>query len=203
MLYSTVIPITFLFCWGAFFLTWITGAIYNFLKGPKIIRGRTNSWRWLLIGIIGILLVQLAINSPTNAMALWSQVALNATELQVIGAILLIAATLFTLWSRLVLGTMWSSAAAVKSNHQLRTDGPYRITRHPIYTGMLGMLAGTSLILAGAWPVLLISVVIFLSKISSEERLMTEQFGEQYLAYKNRVPQLVPGLHLKRRREVN
>jgi protein-S-isoprenylcysteine O-methyltransferase Ste14 len=68
---------------------------------------------------------------------------------------------------------------------------------------MLGMLAGTSLILAGAWPVLLISVVIFLSKISSEERLMTEQFGEQYLAYKNRVPQLVPGLHLKRRREVN
>ena len=43
------------------------------------------------------------------------------------------------------------------------------------------MLAGTSLILAGAWPVLLISVVIFLSKISSEERLMAEQFGEQYL----------------------
>jgi protein-S-isoprenylcysteine O-methyltransferase Ste14 len=68
---------------------------------------------------------------------------------------------------------------------------------------MLGMLAGTSLILAGAWPVLLISVVIFLSKISSEERLMAEQFGEQYLEYKNRVPQLVPGLHLKRRREVN
>jgi protein-S-isoprenylcysteine O-methyltransferase Ste14 len=50
---------------------------------------------------------------------------------------------------------------------------------------------------------LLISVVIFLSKISSEERLMAEQFGEQYLEYKNRVPQLVPGLHLKRRREVN
>jgi protein-S-isoprenylcysteine O-methyltransferase Ste14 len=153
----------------------------------------------LLIGIIAILLVQFAINAPNNAVALWSQVALNATELQVIGAILLIAATLFTLWSRLVLGTMWSSAAAVKSNHQLRTGGPYRITRHPIYTGMLGMLAGTSLILAGVWPVLLISVVIFLGKISSEERLMAEQFGEQYLEYKNRVPQLVPGLYLRKK----
>ena len=65
------------------------------------------------------------------------------------------------------------------------------------------MLAGTSLILAGAWPVLLISVVIFLSKISSEERLMAEQFGEQYFEYKNQVPQLVPGLYLKRIRTQN
>jgi len=117
MLYPTVIPIIFLFCWGAFFLTWITGALYNFLKGPKIIRGGTNSWRWLLIGIIGILLVRFATNSANNATALWSALAVHVSELQVIGVILLIAATLFTLWSRLVLGTMWSSAAAVKTDH--------------------------------------------------------------------------------------
>jgi protein-S-isoprenylcysteine O-methyltransferase Ste14 len=88
--------------------------------------------------------------------ALWSALAVHVTELQVIGVILLIAATLFTLWSRLVLGTMWSSAAAVKSDHQLRTGGPYRVTRHPIYTGILGMLAGTTLMFVSAWPVLLI-----------------------------------------------
>ncbi|MFZ0010312.1 MAG: isoprenylcysteine carboxylmethyltransferase family protein [Halobacteriota archaeon] len=126
---------------------------------------------------------------------------MNVTELQVIGVILLVAATLFTLWSRLVLGTMWSSAAAVKSDHQLRTDGPYRVTRHPIYTGTLGMLAGTTLVFVGAWPVLLICLVTFLLKISNEEQLMAEQFGEQYAAYKNQVPQLVPGLYLKRKRK--
>jgi len=184
-------------------LTWITGALYNFLKGPKIIRGGTNSWRWLLIGIIGILLVRFAINSANNATALWSALAVHVTELQVIGVILLIAATLFTLWSRLVLGTMWSSAAAVKSDHQLRTDGPYRVMRHPIYTGILGMLAGTTLMFVSAWPVLLICLAIFVLKISNEEQLMTEQFGEQYVEYKSRVPQLVPGLYLKRRREVD
>jgi protein-S-isoprenylcysteine O-methyltransferase Ste14 len=42
-----------------------------------------------------------------------------------------------------------------------------------------------------------------LSKISSEERLMAEQFGEQYFEYKNQVPQLVPGLYLKRIRTQN
>jgi protein-S-isoprenylcysteine O-methyltransferase Ste14 len=104
----------------------------------------------LLIGIIGILLVRFATNSANNATALWAALAVHVTELQVIDVILLIAATLFTLWSRLVLGTMWPSAAAVKSDHQLRTDGPYRVTRHPIYTGILGMLAGTTLMFVSA-----------------------------------------------------
>jgi len=54
-----------------------------------------------------------------------------------------------------------------------------------------------------AWPVLLICLAIFVLKISNEEQLMAEQFGEQYVEYKNRVPQLVPGLYLKRRREVD
>ena len=43
---------------------------------------------------------------------------------------------------------MWSMDAAVKEGHRLRTEGPYGITRHPIYTGLLGMLLG-SLLLAG------------------------------------------------------
>ncbi len=63
------------------------------------------------------------------------------------------------------------------------------------------MLAGTTLVFVGAWPVLLICLVIFLLKISNEEQLMAEQFGEQYAAYKNQVPQLVPGLYLKRKRK--
>ena len=46
---------------------------------------------------------------------------------------------------------MWSAAPAVKEGHQLRTSGPYAITRHPIYTGLLGMLLGT-LLAAGAGP---------------------------------------------------
>jgi protein-S-isoprenylcysteine O-methyltransferase Ste14 len=55
----------------------------------------------------------------------------------------------FTLWARFSLGTMWSVAPKVKGDHQLRTHGPYAVTRHPIYTGLLGMMLGATL-LAGS-----------------------------------------------------
>jgi protein-S-isoprenylcysteine O-methyltransferase Ste14 len=149
-----------------------------------------------------MLLAWLAISSTTVVQAfLLSTLSLRVPELQVVGAILLIAATLFTLWSRLVLGTTWSSRPAVKSGHQLRTDGPYGITRHPIYTGALGMFVGTALIFLIFLPVLVISLAVFLSKISDEEELMAQQFGEQYAEYKQRVPQLIPGVHVKKKRQ--
>jgi protein-S-isoprenylcysteine O-methyltransferase Ste14 len=59
------------------------------------------------------------------------------------------AATALTIWARLALGVMWSAAPTLKQEHKLRTGGPYAVTRHPIYTGLLGMMPG-SLLLAGA-----------------------------------------------------
>ena len=91
---------------------------------------------------------------------------------------------------------MWSSSAVAKASHELRTGGPYRITRHPIYTGLLGMLLGTMLMsgLGLYLFIFLLGIVIFEVKLHLEERLMTETFGEEYVQYKRRVPQLIPGL---------
>ncbi|HEY0409015.1 MAG TPA: isoprenylcysteine carboxylmethyltransferase family protein [Candidatus Dormibacteraeota bacterium] len=76
----------------------------------------------------------------------------------------------------------------------LRTDGPYRVTRHPIYTGMLGMLVGTALLGGvGRWAVVLaVGVVYAAVKIRAEERLLGAEFPEDYPRYRERVPQLVP-----------
>jgi protein-S-isoprenylcysteine O-methyltransferase Ste14 len=201
MLDSTIISIIFLLCWGAFFLTWIWGALHNVRSGPEILRRGVKPRRWLLIGIIVILLTRLLVNYTDNIHAgFMPALTVNVPELQVIGAILLIIATLFTLWSRIVLGNMWSSVAAVKSGHQLRTDGPYSVTRHPIYTGMLGMLAGTALVYLVALPILVLGLVVFLNKIAEEEQLMAQQFGEQYAAYKDQVPQLIPGFRGRKKR---
>lgn len=65
------------------------------------------------------------------------------------GLAFLMVTTASTIWARLVLGIMWSGAPAVKQQHQLRTGGPYRIGRHPIYTGILGMLLGSMLVAGG------------------------------------------------------
>jgi protein-S-isoprenylcysteine O-methyltransferase Ste14 len=109
-----------------------------------------------------------------------------------------VAATAFAIWSRLVLGIMWSGSPAVKQEHQLRTNGPYSVTRHPIYTGMLGMLLGCLLVTGGGrciapFPVFLVLLEI---KLHIEERLMRAEFPDGYPRYRQRVPQLVPGLNL-------
>ena len=39
-------------------------------------------------------------------------------------------------------------------------------------------------------------LIIDLVKIPSEERLLKETFGEQYIQYQQHVPQLIPGLWL-------
>lgn len=81
-------------------------------------------------------------------------------------------------------------------HHQLRTDGPYAITRHPIYTGMVGMLIGTAVLTGlGPWAVLVALGIVFIEiKLHAEERLLGEVFGGEYERYRREVPQLVPGL---------
>ena len=121
---------------------------------------------------------------------------------EVPGLALLIASTIFTIWARVSLGTMWSmSPNVLQDHHQLRTDGAYAITRHPIYTGLLGMLLGSALFNGlGAWTGLpIIGLVIFGTRVHIEENLMSKTFPDDYERYRKRVPQLVPGLHRFRR----
>ncbi|WP_229854323.1 methyltransferase family protein [Streptomyces filipinensis] len=51
------------------------------------------------------------------------------------GVLLSVASTTLLLWARRVLGTMWAGVPTVREHHELRTEGPYRLVRHPIYTG--------------------------------------------------------------------
>ncbi len=134
---------------------------------------------------------------PTHA---WRSLELQSPWGTGIGLVILLGSTVFTLWARFALGAMWTLDAVVKEGHVLRTDGPYGITRHPIYTGILGMFAG-SLILAGVGRSLLllpVGLVVFEVKLHAEEELMSATFPDEYPRYRRRVPQLIPGLRIRR-----
>ena len=177
-------------CWGSFGLVWVVGAVYNARHGPMARRRSGPQYAWILVVAAAWLVFRAVPHSD------WSSLTLGTSWVRAPGLIILVVATAFTLWARLVLGTMWSSSVVEKEHHQLRTDGPYAITRHPIYTGMVGMLLGTALLAGlGPWAVLLALGILFIEiKLHAEERLLGEVFGGDYEQYRRAVPQLVPGL---------
>jgi protein-S-isoprenylcysteine O-methyltransferase Ste14 len=96
------------------------------------------------------------------------------------------------------LGKEWSVTARVVRGHKLATEGPYRFVRHPIYSGMLGMLLATGLVISH-WLALIAALVIYfigtVIRIRSEERLLREVLGPQFESYARTAPALVPGLY--------
>ncbi|HEU5002278.1 MAG TPA: isoprenylcysteine carboxylmethyltransferase family protein [Actinomycetota bacterium] len=178
-------------CWVVVAVVWIAGAVYGAAKGPAVRSRGHGSLPWILAAA-GIWLVVF----PHGGRGFDQRLAVHDLGLQAPGIAVVLTATAFTLWARAALGTMWSWAPVTKEGHQLRTTGPYAITRHPIYTGLIGMLAGTALAQGSLlWGVLVLAVVVGLyGKIREEERLMANQFPADYPDYRRRVPQLVPGL---------
>jgi len=78
------------------------------------------------------------------------------------------------------IGKNVASIVAVKEDNQLTTDGPYQITRHPIYTGVLGMILGSAFSLGEGSFFLgfLMILFVFLNRIRIEEEMMTNTFGD-------------------------
>jgi protein-S-isoprenylcysteine O-methyltransferase Ste14 len=181
-------------CWGALALAWVLGAIYYEPRAPAE-RKRSAFGTAVWPGLIITVAVDLAV--PRSA---WHSVALPQVWVRILGLVILVAATAFAVWARLALGAMWSATPTVKEEHKLRTSGPYAVTRHPIYTGMLAMLLGTGLLTGdGRWLVAFLIFVVFVEiKLHLEERLMLAEFPDEYPRYRRQVPQLVPGLRFRR-----
>lgn len=119
----------------------------------------------------------------------WDLVVAITVLVLLIGSVLTIRAAVATL------GKQWSLGARVVAEHELITAGPYGLMRHPIYTGMFGMLLAVGLTLSRGAALLIGTVVFWLGtaiRIRSEEKLLRATFGKAYDAYAARVPALLP-----------
>ena len=112
----------------------------------------------------------------------------------VIAVILCVAGLAFCIWARITLGSNWSGTITLKEKHELIVRGPYRLVRHPIYTGLLAMVFAT-VIVVGHVAGIIGATLVFVSfwiKLSAEEEVMLKQFPDQYAAYRQRVRRLIP-----------
>jgi protein-S-isoprenylcysteine O-methyltransferase Ste14 len=107
---------------------------------------------------------------------------------------LVVAGAAFALWSRFTIGTNWSGVVTLKQDHELMQSGPYHVVRHPIYTGLLTMGLGSSLQYDEVYGFLflVLAAVMLAFKMRLEERLMMENFPDQYPQYRQHVKAIVP-----------
>ena len=113
-----------------------------------------------------------------------------------VGAALFTAGWGLFAWARWTLGRWWSADVQIKQGQELRSDGPYRLVRHPIYTGLIAAGLG-SLLLTGrpAWIGGLAAIAAYiLGKAWLEEQALAAHFGPAWHAYRRRVPAFLPRL---------
>ena len=110
-------------------------------------------------------------------------------------AIALVASGLaFSAWARVLLGGNWSASVTLKEGHEIVRSGPYRLVRHPIYSGLIVAVAGCALA-RGEWrgPVAFaIAAAALWRKLRLEERWLGAEFGARYADYRRRTWALLP-----------
>ena len=92
----------------------------------------------------------------------------------------------FAIWARYHIGQYWSGAVALKVDHKLIRTGPYAHIRHPIYTGILIALTGTTALI-GEYRALLALALWFWGltwKALREEALLAGEFGPAFDEHK-------------------
>lgn len=110
------------------------------------------------------------------------------------GVLFLLGGTSLQVWALVVLGRWFTPRIAVQAGHHVVDRGPYRILRHPFYTGilltMIGFPASFGSWFGGVGAVASLPILLF--RIRVEERLLEANLGEAYRALRARTYRLIP-----------
>jgi len=108
----------------------------------------------------------------------------------------------FTGFSIMLIGqvTLWqsySSMLIIKKGQKLKTHGIYRFTRNPIYFGFILAAIGMPIFTSSLYGflVMLLEIPICLSRIRIEQKMLIEEFGDEYRKYIKTAKKLVPFIY--------
>jgi protein-S-isoprenylcysteine O-methyltransferase Ste14 len=110
------------------------------------------------------------------------------------------AGLLFTWWARIHLGRLWSDWVVKKAGHHVVDTGPYRLVRHPIYSGLIFAAFATAIQKGTPFALLGVAMVTlaFWIKARREERFLRAELGENtYDAYARKTAMLVPFVRIE------
>lgn len=115
--------------------------------------------------------------------------------LRIIGIIGLALNVVFFYYIHKQLDKNWSAVLEIKDGQELITDGIYKFVRHPMYT-QSWLWVILQFFVVSNWFVGLFGIAswafLYFTRVGNEERLMTEQFGDKYIAYMKTTGRLLP-----------
>ena len=175
-------------CWLIFIAYWVVAAVRVKQTVERESIGSAIRQR-IPLTIGWLLMVYRKFPSPLNY-----QLIPETDAVLITGTVVAVAGLLVAIWARHTLADNWSANVTFKQGHELIRTGPYRLVRHPIYTGILLMWLGTVINIGElrGFISLLLAIFAFWIKLLQEERLMLQHFPDQYPAYRQQVKALVP-----------
>jgi len=141
--------------------------------------------------VLGVLLMAIPRSPfPLLNLTLWTETPLVLGA----GVALTAAGLALAVWARVHLGKYWSGRVTLKVNHRVIQTGPYACVRHPIYSGLILALLGTTITLGTVHACLgfVFMFVSFVRKLQIEETWLRSHFGAEYERYRKRVKALFP-----------
>jgi protein-S-isoprenylcysteine O-methyltransferase Ste14 len=168
------------------------GALWLILafRTKRTVRSSGSVGRLAVIVVVAALVLARPLSSSSIRNKIWAPSPTWST----VALVFVIVGAAFAVWARVTIGTNWSGVVTVKENHELIQRGPYHLVRHPIYSGLLlmGLASAVAYDEPYGFAVLGIAIVVFVPKMMLEEKLMTEQFPDQYPQYRKHVKAIIP-----------
>jgi protein-S-isoprenylcysteine O-methyltransferase Ste14 len=101
-------------------------------------------------------------------------------------------------WANKTLGVFYTRTLRVSAEQHIVETGPYRVVRHPGYTGSMLFWLGAGLATMNWLITGIIAIVTasgYVYRIQSEEAMLEQTFGEDYQAYQRRTWRLFPPIY--------
>ncbi|WP_304456957.1 isoprenylcysteine carboxylmethyltransferase family protein [Exiguobacterium sp. KRL4] len=117
---------------------------------------------------------------------------------KLLGLFLLSSGVLLRYWGIYHLKHQFTRHVAVNPGDQLVSSGPYRVLRHPLYTGLLFITLGFPLYFGNLILTVFAGIIMFfalLHRIRIEEQLLTKGFGSVYTEWASARKRLIPFIY--------
>jgi len=177
-----VVDVVILVCWVAFWVYWLAAS-----TGVKAGQTRWTRFAGIRVGVILVILLLLRVR------AFKGHVAANNPWWQGIGLAVFVLGLALAIWARVYLGRNWGMPMSQKAGPELVTAGPYSSIRHPIYSGIILAMTGTTIAVSLYWLVAVVAIgAYFLCSAIVEERSMARLFPDSYPEYKRSTKMLIP-----------